>query len=202
MLPRLTRDWDGETVFIVAGGPSVKKVDLDRLRGHRVIVINSSFMSVPWADVLVFADLRWWRENGPRVRANFRGQVVTVSPSSELYSGLVVLQRQRSGGLASDPTRLVVWHTSVTTAVNVAVHRGAGRVCVLGLDGEGDWHHAPHPAQWGRNAGKFKYHAEALEGLVAPLAALGVEILNLNPESKHRMFPFATLESILQGELA
>ena len=197
MLPRVAREWPGETAFLVCGGPSVLSVDLDRLRGRRVVAINTSYDRVRWADVLVFTDLRWWRQHRRRVTARFTGRIVTLTPRSEMYEGMLVLERQRSGGLSSDPTRLAWWHTTVTTAINLLVLMGVSRICALGLDGQGGWHHEPHPLGWGRNAQKFRFHAEALEALVAPLADAGVEMLNLNPDSAHRMFPFATLDEVL-----
>lgn len=200
MLPRLTRDWEGETVFVVAGGPSVSQRDVDRLRGERVVVINSSFVKAPWADALVFTDYRWWREYQNRVRQTFEGQIITLSPQQRDYSGLLVLQRQKSSGVSTDPTRLAWFHTSMTSALNMIALRGAKRACILGLDGEGDWHHEPHPAKWGLNKGKFAYHAKALEMLAEPLAAMGLVVLNLNLNSKHGMFQFATLDEVLKHE--
>jgi len=108
-----------------------------------------------------------------------------------------VLDRQRSSGLSNDPTRLTCYHTTMTTAVNLAVLRGASRIAILGLDGKGTWHHAPHPQNWGYNKGKFQFHADALIALVDPLKTLGIEIYNLNPESNHKMFPFGTMDDIL-----
>ncbi len=127
MLPYLTRDWEGETVFLVCGGPSVADVNLDHLRGHRVVVVNSSYGVCPWADALVFTDLRWWRLHMDVVRETFTGQIVTITSDNakRLYDGLLVLERQRSSGLSTDPTRLACWHTSVTTAINMIVLRGA-----------------------------------------------------------------------------
>ena len=60
------RAWPGETAYIVAGGPSVAWQDLGLLRGRRVIAVNSSWEAVPWAAILLFADLRWWQANAVR----------------------------------------------------------------------------------------------------------------------------------------
>lgn len=198
MLNRLTRDWEGETVFVVAGGPSVSQHDVDRLRGRRVVAVNSSYEKTPWADALVFTDLRWWRQHQSRVRATFQGQVVTVvPPKNDLYDGLLVLSRQRSSGISTDPTRLAWWHTSMTTALNMVALRGATRIGVLGLDGKGGWHHEPHPELWGSHPRRYHFHGVALEAQVAPLRAFGVEVFNLNQNSTHKMFSFSTLDQML-----
>lgn len=198
MLPRLTRDWEGETVFVVAGGPSVGAVDINRLRGQRVVVINSSYALVPWADALLFSDRRWWVEHQYRVRETFEGQIITVTPPDKSYDGLLVLERQRSGGLSTDPTRLAWWHTSLTSAINMIVLRGAKRICILGLDGEGEWHHEPHPLKWGRNASKFRLHGEALLALTEPLKTAGVEVYNCNLNSLHLMFTLTSFDYALR----
>ena len=198
MKPRIPRDWVGETVFLIAGGESVKHVDLTCLRGHRVVVINSSYLACPWADALVFTDKRWWKKHRRRVRGvAFSGEVVTLTPHSELYEGLSVYDRQRSSGMSTDPTRLAWYHTSVTTALNWIALKGAARVGILGLDGKGDWHHEPHPVTWGRNESKFKFHAEALREIANPLYSYGVHVFNLNRESEHKMFAFVSLDDLL-----
>src|SRR5262245_43560906 len=74
------QEWDAQTVFIVAGGPSVLDVNLELLRGRNVIAINSSVYAVPWAQFLFFGDYRWYAESENRIAvANFSGRVVTTS---------------------------------------------------------------------------------------------------------------------------
>ncbi len=203
MLARIKRDWIGETVFVIAGGPSVESVDLTRLRGHRVVVVNSSYLSYGDADVLLFTDVRWWRIHSSRVRGAFNGEVVTIiPPKNALYDGLSVYNRQRSGGISTDPTRLAWWHTSVTSTLNYVALKGAARIGTLGLDGKDAldkrWHHEPHPTQWGSgHPRKYEMHGEALRSQVAPLRAMGVEVYNLNPDSAHKMFQFASLNDLL-----
>jgi hypothetical protein len=66
LLWNVTPEWAGETVFIVAGGPSVAAQNLDVLAGRKVIAVNSSYERVPGADVLFFGDCRWWDEHRER----------------------------------------------------------------------------------------------------------------------------------------
>jgi hypothetical protein len=188
------RAWDGEACFVVCGGESVRDLDLSRLAGRRVIAINDSAYSVPDADFLVFSDKRWWGAHRQRVLAEFRGQVVTVTPMLPSPDYLL-LGRARMGSLTTDPRHLAVWHTTVCPAVNLAAHLGAGVVNFLGLDGRGGWHHAPH--QWKQNQNKFYFHGLALEALVEPLRALGIAAHNACKDSTHRMFPHRSYEDML-----
>lgn len=192
------REWPGESAILICGGPSVLEVDINRLRGRRVVVVNSSYLVAPWADFLVFTDLRWWREHQDVVRSMFRGRVVTIDPTTG--DGFLVLKRQRSTGLSADPTRLACAHTTVTSAINLLAHLGVTRIGMLGLDGKNaddgrEWHHAPHPHA--SNPRRYEYHAKALRALVAPLQLLRIQCFNLNPDSAHHMFPFSTLDEFL-----
>lgn len=201
------KDWQGETVFIIGGGPSVADVDLSRLRGHHVVVINNSYVTYPDADCLVFTDLRWWTLHRLNVQKTFKGEIITLSPAHKLHHKKVrVVDRQRSSGLSNDPTRMTCWHTTMTTALNLVALRGASRVGVLGLDGKDSngraWHHEPHPMKWGRNPKRYSFHGEALQEVVAPLAEMRVQVFNLNPNSTHRMFPFASLDDLLAQRVA
>lgn len=187
------RDWHDETCFIVCGGESFRSLDKSRLRGRRVVVINSSFMAVPDADYLIFSDRRWWNEWSAAVKSTFCGEVVTLTPMSP-SADYLLLDRQRSSGLSLLPSRLASWHTTVTAATNLVVHLGVRQINYLALDGHGDWHHAPH--KWKQVRNKFKFHALALEALVDPLRCLGIEAFNANADSSHKMFPHKPFEDM------
>ena len=52
--------WKGETVYIVAGGPSLQDFNFSRLEGKKVIATNKAFMFVPDCDVLYWTDSRFY----------------------------------------------------------------------------------------------------------------------------------------------
>jgi len=56
---RVPRLWPGGECFILGGGPSLKDVDMSRLKGHRVIAVNNAFKLADWIDVMFFGDPRW-----------------------------------------------------------------------------------------------------------------------------------------------
>lgn len=192
------RAWVGESCFIVCGGPSVSDLDLSKLAGRRVIVVNSSCFTCPDADFLVFADKRWWLHNEARIAREFRGQPVAITPMlpSNRYH---LLERQRSSGLALHPQRLALWHTTVTAATNLAVNLGVAEINYLGLDGadRGDrmWHHEPHP--WKPNPNRYDHHRVAMEKVAADLSKIAVRAHNANPEAAFKMFPHRPFEEML-----
>lgn len=79
------RIWDGETCFILGGGPSLTQRDVDRLFRRRVITINSSAAKARNAGVddgvLYFNDTSWFLQFRHLVHA-WRGFAVTTSPAA------------------------------------------------------------------------------------------------------------------------
>lgn len=194
--------WAGEQVFVVAGGPSVNEQNLDLLRGRRVIVINSSVHTVPWADVLVFGDTRWWgvKENKEAIE-NFGGLVVTTSNvrGANIYNA----RKTSPPGLARDRDALMMRRTTLTAAINLAAHFGASQIVLLGADGKKapdgrTHHHKPH--KWPNRPGCWQEQRKDLCSIVEPLKKLGVEVLNASPGSAWDMWPVVRLEDVLQED--
>ena len=197
------REWQGETAFLVGGGPSVLEVDLELLRGRRIIAINSSYERVPFADFLAFGDLRWFLEHrGPLHQ--FQGRVVTWrNTPCEIKNAnreILTLERQLPPGLATLPTRVVFRRTSFSAAINLAVHLGASTIVMLGLDGKATadgrtHHHAPH--RWPFRPGCWRDQAAELKTLVEPLKQLGITMRNASPDSALDLWPRADLKDCL-----
>src|SRR6266404_2056010 len=88
----VTPEWQGETAFLICGGPSVLDQNIDLLRGRKVMVVNSSCYRIPWADILFFGDERWGREYSEAVDA-FRGRVVSVRETPLKHEKISYLYR-------------------------------------------------------------------------------------------------------------
>src|SRR4030067_1089732 len=56
--------WTGQTVAILASGPSLESESLDALRGLPVIAINDSWRKYPNAEILYACDPPWWKHHG------------------------------------------------------------------------------------------------------------------------------------------
>ena len=189
--------WPGEPIFVVCGGPSVEKHNLECLRGRRVLVVNSSCYAAPWADVLFFGDSRWWRENRKAV-AEFGGLVVSVAPSA-FDDKIKRMQKRPPPGLTDDRAALTMRRTSTLGALSLIKHFGPRTVVTLGLDG-GDvggrtHHHKPHP--WPQRVDCWDEQRKDLAGAVEPLKASGITVLNASPGSAVPFWPVVTLEEAL-----
>jgi hypothetical protein len=200
-------EWPGETVWIIGGGPSVLSQDLERLRGRRVIVINSSVFAVPWADVLFFGDWRWWNEPENSVAvAGFAGRVVTTSKAVPDRK-VLVCKKTNPPGLATARDSLMQKWTSLTAATNLAAHlvgRG-GTIVWLGADGKvsGDRTHHHKPHRWPHKPGCYdKQHAD-LATIVPSLAEMGIAAFNASPGTAWTdLLPVINLDDVLEGRLA
>jgi hypothetical protein len=197
--------WTGQTAFIVGGGTSVATQNLDVLRGRRVIVVNSSYERVPFADYLFFGDIKWfhhhWRK--PEFLA-FAGNIVTVHATLTGDSRVLHMKRvqPRECGLSDARDSLASQRTSLQGAINLAVHEGAARLVLLGADMQRapdgtSHHHTPHP--WRNQPGNVTWDQQMreLESAVPLLKARGVEVINASPYSRLPWWPMQPLESCL-----
>lgn len=202
------REWEGETAFIIAGGPSVQQQDLETLRGHRVIVINSSVYAVPWADILYFGDWRWFNENENRAAvANFRGRVVTVSRLPKDQK-VLICRCKSPPGLARERDSLMQKFTSLTAATNLAAHLvgPGGTIVWLGADGKvandgRTHHHKPH--RWPTRPTCYTKHHADLATVVPSLRELNITAFNASPGTAWTdLLPVISLQNLLARRAA
>lgn len=195
--------WDGETVYVLGTGPSLRAFDVERLRGREAIAINQSAYLARWARVLFFTD-EGWIGHDPGNQAlieTWRGLVVTVSTAAaEAFPGRVlrVVREEAAGFPAIGSGTIKAARASGHLAVALAVAMGAARVVLLGydmrqVDGRAHWHDAydlEHDAV-------LDTQRAAWAGWGAAAAAAGVEIVNATPGSALTEFPIVDLEAVL-----
>lgn len=187
-----TPEWAGETAFIMGGGSSVAEQPVELLKGRRLIVINSSYQRAPWADFLLWCDSRWWFARCDEVSRMFKGRIVTSWPSED--SRLLVMKRANPP-LTRDPAILPMRHTSTTSAIQLAVHLGAKRIVLLGIDQGGSHHHVPHP--WPLKPNAYHHQSEELAGIAPQLSAWGIDVVNASPTSTLTCWPRQPFEETL-----
>lgn len=190
--------WNGETIYILAGGPGLDLVDLERLKGSRVIAINFSFLKVPWADVVYGTDENFWVAMVDDVSAS--ALKVTVAPGAP--DGVLKLENTGLCGLEEKPTGLRIGWTSTYAAINLAFHFGARRIVLMGMDmkvadGRTHWSGYPRADARMKSDPDFcrKYLMPNFDSLVAPLAAREVEVLNATIGSALTCFPIVAPET-------
>ncbi len=213
---KVPRIWEGETIAIIAGGPSLTQSQVDYVRGKcKVIVINSSYLLAPWADLLYFCDNRWYEECGHKDRTEFiefKGIKVTLRNPS-MPEEIKKLDHRGGTGLCLEPDGLMTGSNSGYQCMNLAYHLGGNRQLLLGYDmkiinGKSHWHggHKKDPKHtYTGKADLIVLAHKTLEytmlpkflTIVKPLKEAGIEVINCTPDSALDCFPKANLYDVL-----
>ncbi len=143
---KIPRIWEGATAYILGGGSSLLKENLELIHNERVIGINNSFMMGDWVDVCWWGDPRWFDWNEKEL-AEFGGLKVCCCASLMQRQGVKVVRRGKPMGLELRPD-FISWNkSSGGSGVDLAVHLGASKVVLLGFDmhyeektGNNNWH--------------------------------------------------------------
>jgi hypothetical protein len=198
----IERDWPEATAFIVAGGASLRGFDFERLRGRKVIAINQSIFSIPFADLLHFSDRRWYAEYQPQKLIPY-DRISTNSPTVNEPRIKTLRRVEPPPGLVDDPQTVPMKWTSLQPAMQIAVHRGASRIVLLGADchtakdgrkhhhQEYQWEHLAKPQMW-------DLQKECLSHMVRPLQKRQIEVINTSLESALPWWPKIPIEDALR----
>lgn len=203
---RIAPDWKGRDVFIIGGGTSVDLEAVQLLKGRpnsATITVNMSYLLTPWADVLFYADDRFYqREKAERPDKlnGFAGEIMSIS---RFHGDPRVKQLVQviPPGLASDRGAISMQRSSITGAVGIAVHKGAGRIILVGVDNrdgeDGKIHyHAEYP--WPRNRKTWVVKEKEFRPLGPALARLKIEVINASPISSLDWWPRVALADWLK----
>jgi hypothetical protein len=207
------RDWVGETVAILASGPSMSREMADYVRGKcRVIAVNNQGIDTvdtatgalvpafaPWADVLYASDAKWWLQYADRARS-FTGTKVTARhglvPWPEVFSLAVSVRVPYD----PSPEHIVTGGNSGYAALHLAIQRGASRVLLCGYDmqevrGKRHWF-GTHEGKL-ENEQRYSGWIANFERLSLALKPMGVSVINCTPGGRLTGFKKAKLEETL-----
>lgn len=199
-------DLSERKVVLVGGGKSAESLDLAGLIRTEtvVVVINDGFRKLPWADVLFSADGWWIRKREPEWNKRRRRTVFALRATgdwpyyAQLYGHRVELLHLQDGVKLS--TREGDCHFADNSgygALDYVIARGAKKIALAGYDmGPTGWWHGGY--EWKtiaeREPVKWVRWRAAFEMIAPEIAARGVDVVNLNPQSLVRCFRFGTLE--------
>lgn len=191
--------WKGQRCFIIAGGPSVSKFDLKALEGENTIGINMAFRLFN-PSIIYGMDARLWgwienEETGKGDKALFdKCQAIKVwsdVTQAPLPEDIVLapcigrpgLSKSLSDGLGAGTN-------SGFGALNLALLLGASEIYLIGYDFKGGrWHPGyPMPGGVGND-----YHLQCYLENSAEFKEFDSKIINLNPESKLKIFEFGIM---------
>lgn len=159
------RAWAGQTVAVLATGPSVSQKVADALREHRTIAVNEAIRVAPWADMLVALDGNWPQEF--RDFAGLRLSGIDDESLDAFYIG------HRFDRVTLAPGHIVEIRNSGLAAVRIAAEMGAARILLAGFD---------YPEQPGHfyddevDTGEYIGLAAGLAQLIAELRTAGIAV--------------------------
>lgn len=204
-------DWQGQYVAVIGGGASIKRSDVDLLRGRlRVVTINESHQLAPWADALYSCDGKWWKLRRAEWQ-KFPGMKITADD-------VAVKEFSELRKLRFKPTEPgnYVRHLLLDEWGEIGTGQGSGfqvinwlaqltvkGIALLGFDGcivdnKVHWH-GSHPMELNNpDNSTFVAWKRWLENAAPKLSDLGIEVINCSMKSTVGCFlriePAATLE--------
>jgi hypothetical protein len=201
-------DWQGETIAIIASGPSAKRAGVELLQGKvKVIAINESWRLVPWADVLYGCDGNWWKlHDGVKF---FTGLKLSQDlEACKTYKDVkkITIPNPRCDELVFNQMGHVgAGGNSGFQCLNLAAQFGGKRILLVGYDMRVDlgehWHQRhpmplsnPHPFD---NMPRWR---KAIDGAAARLKAMGIAVVNCSSVSLLRAYPKMTIEEALRWQ--
>jgi hypothetical protein len=205
-------EWRGETVAVIASGPSLTREQVEQVRGRcRVIAVNNTAIDTevngvwqpamaPWADVLYAADAKWWHCYKDRALA-FPGPKYTVAALP--FPEVLRLQKSHLGPFDERPTHLCGGNSG-HHALHLAVHFGAARILLLGFDmrnglrGERHYHGNHPPRLHARPA--FATWINQFRKLAPELAKRHIEVVNCSPSTALTAFRRASVTAVLNAQ--
>lgn len=158
-------------VWVVAGGPSLRKFNFNLLEGHTCIAANRSFEKIPYSTVVSMdARFKRWCDKGDlgeetkeKWNSHLGPRIFTFVKNSPLCVGIEMIykiDKIPNQSLPSDLSTLSIkkglpaGNNSGYMSLLIAIALGAKKINLLGFDmGTGDpkkklqeWHHQSYPA--------------------------------------------------------
>ncbi len=205
------REWEGATVVLIGGGPSLTRLHVKHVeQAHgpvKCIAVNDAYLWAPWADVLYAADASWWNSHiagiekfalklsAEQVRQkmlDFAGQKCSIQcQEMNIKDDAIHILKNKNfpihgNGLSLDPTMLVTGRNSGYQAANLAILAGAKTIILLGFDGQtskdGKSHwHGGHKNPTPQEA--YNAYKQAWSAGEREIKAAGVRMINASPGS-------------------
>lgn len=172
-----------------------------------MIVVNTTYLRAPWADLLYACDAPWWLEH--KGAPDFAGLKVTQDAQAAKRWGLKRVPVEHADGLSLEPRRI---HCGAELgnggyqALNLAVLMGARRILLLAYDmqpgANGELHHhGDHPPGLNNpDAGMMAVWAANFETTLPDLKRAGVEVINCSRATALTCFPRMPIDEALNGQ--
>lgn len=196
--------WSGCQVAILASGESLTEevaLSVASWRNknplqRKAIVINTTFKRAPWADVLYACDYPWWKKYINEVRASFKGELWTQDLKAQKDFGIRRIDSRRGKGLSLMQGVINQGDNGGYQAIGLAYQAGSRHIKLFGYDMHGGHWHGEHPDEL-KKANAYALWLTQFPALAKNLKLYNVEVINYNPKSALKVFPFGDIKEIL-----
>jgi hypothetical protein len=195
---------------VIAGeSPSLYSPYMEAIHKKHVVGINVSYLIGEWVDVAFFGDMNFFLQHQERL-AKFPGLKVCCHPQIEKHKWIKYLARDntKNKGISNTPQQVCWNHNSGSAAISFVTHAGAKKIVLLGFDmklngkEQQHWHDL-----YGRIANRnfkkpqhmpFERHLRGFSEIAKDAKRLGVEIINVSPDSAIQEFERISVEEYLK----
>lgn len=193
--------WQDETVYIVAGGASLKDFDFTRLNGKKVIAINKAYKYVSQPDVLYWTDGRfytWYKDEIDVLKC----LKFTVATNNRSYTeDVTVIKNVNIESLDFNSSEgIYSSNNSGFAAIVLAIKLGAKKIYLLGYDmshtGGKSHFHGGYPNLEVSRENIYRSMLQHFNNYHKKLEQHAA-IYNTNPKSNLKVFPMEDLNRAL-----
>ena len=211
--------WKDRVCFIIGGGPSLRGFDYSRLQGHHTLGINKAFLAYPcemlYCMDYTFYDKVAWVHKDPDLRSlheawqQYKGIKIFLRNNKEYrYDPSVSFIPSVNQKTVSENIEAGIYPGSNSGhgAISLAIALGSRRIGLLGYDMTIDteslqthWHNGYKGQDAKDLQKKLAEFRQSIEEFVPWWDEMSISIVNLNPHSGLRCFPFDTVEGFLNA---
>lgn len=180
---------------------------MEQIHKKHIIGINVAFMLGPWVDMVFFGDNNFFVSNKEALY-KFPGLKLSCAPSTDKFPWVKYLNKNPTHPAGISPTpQTVSWNkNSGGCAISVAAHTGVKRIFLLGFDMCLDTANSQHFHSVYNTNGQpknvrnlpFRRHLQGFPAIANDAKKLGIQIINVNPNSAINEFPKMTLKEALK----
>lgn len=204
----LPRCYEGQTVFIIGGGPSVSRTNLKLIKDRPVLGCNDAFRLGTWVDWNLFCDRRWWMWNWHDLEKwPNRERAICIVPQlleerNCNWPWLKILRRDEARFGLSVEQDTLCWNRGCGgAAINAAYLLGASKIVLIGFDMrvvEGKHNYHDHHKKEERPQIYQGSMIPFLKPMADAMKVTGLQIANATPGSAMNLFPVVRLEELLE----
>jgi hypothetical protein len=167
-----------------------------------VICVNDAYTLAPFADVVHFADSKWWHwhKNKPAFK-NFLGQKSTMFVTGMMVEdpAVHIMRIDSFDGISVNQSALCTGGNSGHQAINIGILAGAKRVLLLGYDAKPSRDNRAHffGDHPDKTSAPYANMVSSLRRAMPQIKSLGVELINCTPDSALTFLPNVPISEAL-----